>query len=303
MGLDNPCRIHFLSLRMNKCLERVNHGHFWTPVVFIYAMIPRCCPNSRKFFFIVTSVVYVSSILASIVYERSIVLTEILYVCYPRAARWDSDGSFDVCVDPLHCVDWAFGYAEFLPRRRVHSSCKRLCEYQFESVFGFFVLLAMNRTFLTLMNDDWRSDVLTTSQEIDGPTVTHGVALILECLLQCSLVRNLLDLPCLPRDSRLNLPWAKALKRACFFSSCVSISNPNLLSSSGTGVDPGIRSWKMHLSDWAQCPKAIGGIFFTKKWRAETPQPGLEFDNFKPRLKSCIFKCISWLNCSFFGSL
>jgi hypothetical protein len=37
------------------------------------------------------------------------------------------------------------------------------------------------------------------------------------------------------------------------------------------------------------------------KWRAETPQPGLEFDNFKPRLKSGIFKCISWLNGSFFG--
>jgi hypothetical protein len=28
---------------------------------------------------------------------------------------------------------------------------------------------------------------------------------------------------------------------------------------------------------------------------------GLEFDNFKPRLKSGIFKCISWLNGSFFG--
>jgi hypothetical protein len=29
-------------------------------------------------------------------------------------------------------------------------------------------------------------------------------------------------------------------------------------------------------------------------------QPGLEFDSFKPRLKSGIFKCISWLNGSFF---
>jgi hypothetical protein len=27
----------------------------------------------------------------------------------------------------------------------------------------------------------------------------------------------------------------------------------------------------------------------------------LEFDNFKPRLKRGIFKCISWLNGSFFG--
>jgi hypothetical protein len=40
----------------------------------------------------------------------------------------------------------------------------------------------------------------------------------------------------------------------------------------------------------------LGGIYFTKKWRAETPQPGLEFENFKTRLKSSVFKCISWLN-------
>jgi hypothetical protein len=30
-------------------------------------------------------------------------------------------------------------------------------------------------------------------------------------------------------------------------------------------------------------------------------EPGFEFDNFKPRLKSRIFKCISWLNGYFFG--
>jgi hypothetical protein len=39
-----------------------------------------------------------------------------------------------------------------------------------------------------------------------------------------------------------------------------------------------------------------GGIYFTKKRRAETLQPGLEFDNFKPQLNSGIFKCICWLN-------
>jgi hypothetical protein len=83
--------------------------------------------------------------------------------------------------------------------------------------------------------------------------------------------------------------------------SCVTISNPNLLSSSDTGVDPGIRSWKKHLSEWARCQKAIGGIYFTKKWRAETLQTGFEFDNFKSRLKSWIFKGISWLNGSFLG--
>ncbi len=82
--------------------------------------------------------------------------------------------------------------------------------------------------------------------------------------------------------------------------SCVTISNPNSLSSSETGVNSGIRSWKKRLSDWAQCQKAIGGINFTKKWRAETLQPGLDFDNFKHRLKSSIFNCISWLNGSFF---
>jgi hypothetical protein len=57
LGIDNPCRIVFLSLRMNKHLERVNDLHFWNPGVFSYAMIPRCCPHSRLFFFIFTSIV------------------------------------------------------------------------------------------------------------------------------------------------------------------------------------------------------------------------------------------------------
>ncbi len=38
-----------LSLRMNKCLERVNDRHYWNPGVLSYAMIPRCRPNSRVF--------------------------------------------------------------------------------------------------------------------------------------------------------------------------------------------------------------------------------------------------------------
>ncbi len=46
LGIDNPCRIVFLSLRMNKCLERVNDRHFRNPGVLSYAMIPRCRPNS-----------------------------------------------------------------------------------------------------------------------------------------------------------------------------------------------------------------------------------------------------------------
>jgi hypothetical protein len=83
--------------------------------------------------------------------------------------------------------------------------------------------------------------------------------------------------------------------------SCVAVSNLDLLSSTGTRVNAGIKSWKKHLSEWALCQKAIGGIHSTKKWRPETLQPGLEFDNLKPRLKSGIFKCISWLNGSFLG--
>ncbi len=85
------------------------------------------------------------------------------------------------------------------------------------------------------------------------------------------------------------------------FSSCVTISNPDSLSSSETRVNSGLRSRKKHLSEWARCQKAIGCIYFTKKVRAETLQTGLEFDNFKPRFKSSILKCIYWLNCSFFG--
>ncbi len=84
-------------------------------------------------------------------------------------------------------------------------------------------------------------------------------------------------------------------------SSCVTISNPGSLSSSEKGVNIGIRSWIQYWSEWARCQKAIGVIYFTEKWRAETLQPGLGFDNFKPLLKSGIFKCISWLNGSFFG--
>ncbi len=51
LGIDNPCTIVFFSLRMNKCLKRVNDRHFWNPGVFSYAMIPRCHPNSLVFFF------------------------------------------------------------------------------------------------------------------------------------------------------------------------------------------------------------------------------------------------------------
>ncbi len=78
-------------------------------------------------------------------------------------------------------------------------------------------------------------------------------------------------------------------------------SNPDLLFSSEAGVNPGIRSWKKHLSERARCQKAFGDIYFRKKYRAETLQPGLKFDNFNPRLNRGIFKCLSSMNSSFFG--
>jgi hypothetical protein len=46
--------------------------------------------------------------------------------------------------------------------------------------------------------------------------------------------------------------------------SCVTCANPNLLPSSETEVNPGIRSWRMHLSEWALCQKAIEGIYSKK---------------------------------------
>jgi hypothetical protein len=38
------------------------------------------------------------------------------------------------------------------------------------------------------------------------------------------------------------------------------------------------------------CQKDIGGIYFTKKGRAETPQPGLKYVNFRPWLNNGTFK-------------
>ncbi len=78
--------------------------------------------------------------------------------------------------------------------------------------------------------------------------------------------------------------------------SCVTISNTNLLFTSETRLNLGIRRWKKHWSNWPQCQKAIGEVYFTKKWKGDTLQPGLEVDNFIPWLKSRFFKCISWLS-------
>jgi hypothetical protein len=84
--------------------------------------------------------------------------------------------------------------------------------------------------------------------------------------------------------------------------SCVTISNHNSLPSrSETGINPGIISWSMRLTDWDWCRKAVGAydLYFTIKWKAEALQPGLEIDNLKSHYKSGTFKRMSWLNDSF----
>jgi hypothetical protein len=54
------------------------------------------------------------------------------------------------------------------------------------------------------------------------------------------------------------------------------------------------------MSSKSEIHRWTGGIYFTKKWRAEILQPGLEFDNFIPLLKSVIFKWIYSLSSSYF---
>ncbi len=87
------------------------------------------------------------------------------------------------------------------------------------------------------------------------------------------------------------------------YASCVAISTPGRLAFQQLNMG---WSWNEKLKialSWMSsiCQKAIGGIYVTEKWRADTLQPGSEFDKFKPRHESCIFKCISWLNGSFSG--
>jgi hypothetical protein len=95
-------------------------------------------------------------------------------------------------------------------------------------------------------------------------------------------------------DANLQFPLVAGGKRRLKF-------QPELLSISDAGVNAGIWSWKKDLSQWARCQVAIDGIYFTKNKRADTLRPGLEFDKYKHRLKSCIFKSISWLYGLFFG--
>ncbi len=67
---------------------------------------------------------------------------------------------------------------------------------------------------------------------------------------------------------------------------CVTLSNPDLLSSSETRKKKlkKARIWMSSMSESHWC------IHFTRKWRADTLQPGLEFDILRSRLKNGIFK-------------
>jgi hypothetical protein len=83
-----------------------------------------------------------------------------------------------------------------------------------------------------------------------------------------------------------------------------AISNPDSLSSSETG--PG-QSWNMKLKKHSSDFRLMSGshwmivdIYFTNKCRAETLKLRLDLTIPKPRLESGTFKCISWLNYSFF---
>ncbi len=53
----------------------------------------------------------------------------------------------------------------------------------------------------------------------------------------------------------------------------------------------------------SEIQKLMVSSYFANKWRADTVQAGLAFDNFRPRLKSSIFKCTSWLNSFFFSGV
>ncbi len=96
-----------------------------------------------------------------------------------------------------------------------------------------------------------------------------------------------------------NIDYRRADGRFLMSPRGMAVSNTRYPSSSETRVNAGIRGWKLHLSESTWCQKFVGGICFTNKWLASFSTAP---DIFKPLLKRSIFKCISWLNGSFFGS-
>jgi hypothetical protein len=77
---------------------------------------------------------------------------------------------------------------------------------------------------------------------------------------------------CWNGSSLLPIQYRGEYGRFLMSASCVTISNSDLLSSSETRANPGIRSWKEHSSAWAWCQKVIGGMVVSisrievKKW-------------------------------------
>ncbi len=83
--------------------------------------------------------------------------------------------------------------------------------------------------------------------------------------------------------------------------SCSTMSHRASLSIHEIWINPGIRIWKKKSTYLNELYDKMPLVISTsqKKQRAETLHPSLEFGNVKPRLKSGIFICISWLNGSF----
>ncbi len=103
----------------------------------------------------------------------------------------------------------------------------------------------------------------------------------------------------LPIMSVVPIDYRCDVGRFLVSASYVTISNPDSLSSSETGFNSGIRSWKSNYLNELDVRKPLV-VSISQRVRAATLQPGLEFDNFEPWLESDIFKRIPLLNGLFF---
>jgi hypothetical protein len=77
---------------------------------------------------------------------------------------------------------------------------------------------------------------------------------------------HICDFHSVVQDRLEELRKAGAETRNCTCADCpficsVSLSNPDSLSSSETGVKPGIRSWEKQVSDCTWCQEAFRGIY------------------------------------------
>jgi hypothetical protein len=78
-------------------------------------------------------------------------------------------------------------------------------------------------------------------------------------------------------------------------------SNLDSLSISETDVNPGSRSRKSAYLNELDVRKPLIVPIPHRSEELRLYKPVLERASSKPRLKSGIFKCISWLKCSYFG--